>query len=378
MLRNILFENIVNSNCRCLPGVRKQVRVSGAHFNAAMSHKLGYHGLPLPGEGKPACVRVTQGVENDFLPCVGYGYAVFFVQSELFDCPFKGLAHGSSLAAVRVRKKIGKGLCQSDICFKFRLKCRGHDLVAALAVFGVSDVNVFAVKIYVADFEFGNFPETQTAVQADERLQINGEAVLFEFVKKSVSFLGRQKTHAAVVHFGQGDFGKRLGAMIKTPVVHFVDNTLYYADNVMNRFRRKPFPGEVCNKAVQKINVNFIDVCMNKRRQIGMKKAYIGFMPLAARQQPFIHIFFKGFLQSKALLRGYAAKFGIMFKPSFGKMLGSNLRGIGLRKALARPADVLADALLGLRVDVINRKTNVGLSVVFPHIAFPYLHAGET
>ncbi len=151
-----MFENIINSRGGCFAGIRKKMGVSGAHFDGTVPHKLGYHGLSLSGEGKPACVRVTQGVENNFLPCVGYGYAVFFVQSELFDCPFKGLAHGSSLAAVRVRKKIGKGLCQSDICFKFRLKRRGHDLMTTLAVFGVSDVNVFAVKIYIVDFELGN------------------------------------------------------------------------------------------------------------------------------------------------------------------------------------------------------------------------------
>lgn len=373
-----MFENIVNRRCRGFSRIGEKVGVSGAHFYGTVSHKLGYHGLSLSGEGKPACVRVTQGMENDFLPCVSYGNAVFFVQSELFDCPFESSAYGSDLAAVRVRKKIGKGLCQSDKGFKFRLKRRGHDLMTALAVFGVSDVNVFAVKIYVADFELGNLSETQTAVQADECLQINGEAVLFEFVKKHVSFLRGQKTHAAVVHFGQGDFGKRLCAMIKTPVVHFVDDTLYDTDKISNALVCPSFAGKLCNQTVKKINIDFIDVYGMHALQVGVKKAFVVFIAFISWYEPFIDIFFKSFFQCKTLFRGYLAKLGIMLKPAFGKKLGSNLRGISLRKALARPADVFADALLGLRVDVVNRKANVGLSVVFPHIAFPYLHAGET
>ena len=249
-----MFENIVNRRCRGFSRIGEKVGVSGAHFYGTVSHKLGYHGLSLSGEGKPACVRMTQGMENDFLPCVSYGNAV------------------------RVRKKIGKGLCQSDKGFKFRLKRRGHDLMTALAVFGVSDVNVFAVKIYVADFELGNLSETQTAVQADECLQINGEAVLFEFVKKHVSFLRGQKTHAAVVHFGQGDFGKRLCAMIKTPVVHFVDDTLYDTDKISNALVCPSFAGKLCNQTVKKINIDFIDVYGMHALQVGVKKAFVVFI----------------------------------------------------------------------------------------------------
>ena len=211
-------------------GIFHEMAVATGHGCTAVPQQLGQRKLSLASSGQPGCVCVAQRMKDDTLPCVRFplrnGSTVSQNNASSGIIQAAGI-HGSGKSVGRRLLALPGAGREEQIrrwtrrkTMQGRTHLLGHDGMAGAPVLAFANVKRAVGKADVGICQRGDFTETESAMQGNQRHQPRLLATASHLLQEHARLIRLKIAHTPVIRLRQPDALKRIRPVIQAPGPH--------------------------------------------------------------------------------------------------------------------------------------------------------------